>query len=223
MRYIQKNNRASIFEKWKKDKAVTQETAWKELHGEPKKDLKVSLLAEQQCLCAYCEARIDMGKMTIDHLVPKSKEPGSTFEYQNLLACCDGGSPAHEGGVSQQEGKGQKGKNESCNPKKENEILPLSPLFPEIGSQFTFTQREIQGISPEANKTIKILGLNCERLKNERESKVKGYLQPLRPNLGGFDEVISVEEAALLLERLEKEAIEFDSAVKYNLRKIAQR
>ncbi|MEM7657186.1 MAG: retron system putative HNH endonuclease [Bacteroidota bacterium] len=58
-----------------------------------KKALKLFLTQEQGSLCAYCGKKIQGGDDTsIEHLKPKSKHKTSTFDFNNLVASCMGGT-----------------------------------------------------------------------------------------------------------------------------------
>ena len=56
-----------------------------------KETIRVNLVAEQHCLCAYCMRRIwPDNRMVIEHFKPiKNKQ--YALDYQNMLGCCDGG------------------------------------------------------------------------------------------------------------------------------------
>lgn len=85
-----------------------------DMDSEIKEDLRKSLLKEQGHLCAYCMCRIhDMSDVKIEHY--EARTPENELQYHNLLAVCKGG----EGGplVSR-----------SCDTKKENRPIFISPL-----------------------------------------------------------------------------------------------
>ena len=53
------------------------------------KDIKEALLKETHKKCAYCESlitHIDYGD--IEHIIPKSKVPEKTFEWENVTIAC---------------------------------------------------------------------------------------------------------------------------------------
>jgi uncharacterized protein (TIGR02646 family) len=54
------------------------------------KELRDHLWDLQHGLCAYCERVLDPGKggSSIDHVVPKSRNPRGTFDYANLVLSC---------------------------------------------------------------------------------------------------------------------------------------
>jgi 5-methylcytosine-specific restriction endonuclease McrA len=44
------------------------------------------ILARDQHTCQYCQAEMAAAKLTLDHVIPKSRGGGNTWE--NLVACC---------------------------------------------------------------------------------------------------------------------------------------
>lgn len=53
-----------------------------------KHHISVHTLTEQGCLCAYCEALLEIGTTSIEHFVPKSRHREFTFEPLNLTSAC---------------------------------------------------------------------------------------------------------------------------------------
>ena len=57
-----------------------------------KKILRKQLISEQKGLCAYCMRRIfDDESTTIEHWLPIQESCESALQYENMMACCDGG------------------------------------------------------------------------------------------------------------------------------------
>lgn len=109
MRYIDKTNKEpEDFKRWKAahdaalqamyvDENVTGDDVWRYLDQERatfnKSQLKSSLVEEQGYICCYCGQRIFKDSNTrIEHCSPKSDNKALTYEYNNLLASCQGGS-----------------------------------------------------------------------------------------------------------------------------------
>lgn len=144
-----------------------------------KKELAEALLQEQGYLCAYCnrpihnewsnreeDPLVEKGdtRVVIDHLAPKSIDPRErTFDYGNLLASCKGGE------------KIPKPRQLYCDAKKGNRPITIHPLMPECEDAFVFTEAgEMIGSTPDANKTVEILGLSA--FNEQRKSIIQGYL-----------------------------------------------
>ena len=110
MRYIDKtDNEPEDFKVWKVDNAQTLEQWYQDPHTTTKKiwrlldrqrgaynkkRLRKHLLEEQGHICCYCGRRLTDHPSTsvIDHLWPKSKYMRRTYDYENLLLSCVGGS-----------------------------------------------------------------------------------------------------------------------------------
>lgn len=139
----------------------------------------------QQGLCCYCEQRlVDLsGKRValdyqVEHVLPKSGAVGRVLNWQNLaLACCGGTYPHHKDHSRQYRGAG----NISCGQTKGDEALAYDPrnlplLKPLItvgidGRLKVDAERCLAaGISQAAvADAIKLLNLDCERLRKTRE------------------------------------------------------
>lgn len=55
-----------------------------------RKSVRSFLVAEQNELCGYCERQISYETSHSEHIKPKSIFPQDTFNYENLIASCDG-------------------------------------------------------------------------------------------------------------------------------------
>ena len=54
--------------------------------------IRKQLIREQHGLCAYCMRRIyDNDSTVIEHRIPVNRDPRATLNYNNMMACCDGG------------------------------------------------------------------------------------------------------------------------------------
>lgn len=87
MRYIQKTTAPEAFSQEIAD--FTVDTAWNELHCKPA--LREYLRQEQYQLCAYCEGKLEDNNSHIEHIEPQERNPQRRFDYQNLIASCNGG------------------------------------------------------------------------------------------------------------------------------------
>lgn len=53
-------------------------------------DIKAALEAETHGKCAYCESKLKhIHHGDVEHIIPKSKEPQQTFEWDNLTLACE--------------------------------------------------------------------------------------------------------------------------------------
>lgn len=110
MLYIQKKSEPKRFLEYR----YQPNARFDDMDSDVKVQLREALLKEQGHLCAYCMCRIQgTGDVKIEHLTART--PENELEYHNLLAVCRGG----EGGVAAAR---------SCDTKKENRPMFISPL-----------------------------------------------------------------------------------------------
>jgi uncharacterized protein (TIGR02646 family) len=92
MRLINKNTPPASFQHYIKQKGAS----YKEIDDNVKVDLKKSLLEEQDYLCAYCQQKININNMKIEHHCEQSicngtnGQPDRRLDYTNLFAVCAG-------------------------------------------------------------------------------------------------------------------------------------
>ena len=110
----------------------------------------------------------------IEHFLPKDKDkfPQLQLDYTNLLASCRGGNLERSG---RQRYQGKKFPL-SCDAKKENRIIEVSPTDPSCETYFEYDEDgEIYGINAKAKWAIEILGLDNEFLNNQRKAAIDPY------------------------------------------------
>jgi len=212
MRHIRKKPSPQAFEDWKK---ANKPADWSDLMNEPihrendflyytKEELRSVLLIEQGHLCCYCQRRIENVESTvIEHLYPRNGEDkvqGKTkmFEYTNLMASCDGGALANR--ERNKKEPDTHSYPEYCDRSKQEKLLPLSPLEPEVESRFNYSITDdkvnIVGKDAEAISTIQeILNLNTPFLEKRRGEAIAGLIFEDQEKL----QIISIEEAKKLL------------------------
>ena len=168
--------------------------AWEKFgdNGDRKK-VREQLENVQDDLCAYCENSLE-DNAHIDHFEPKSRNRSLTFYWENLIVSC-----TH---------------NDSCGNKKANNFQTywINPYLTDPSGMFKFyTDGQIKGTTPDAEKTIKDFGLDCPRL----EEKRKGILSAYETN------ILAVAEFPDALEYfLEDEAKIFPTAHKQIAKKL---
>ncbi|MCC6281984.1 MAG: TIGR02646 family protein [Saprospiraceae bacterium] len=212
MRFIRKKPSPQAFEDWKR---ANKPADWSDLMNEPthreedvlyytKDELRSTLLAEQGHLCCYCQRRIENTESTvIEHLFPRNGEDkmqgkAKTFEYSNLMASCDGGALANRDRNKKE--PATPSYPEYCDRSKQEKLLPLSPLDPDVESRFTYSIADdkvnIVGKDPEAISTIQeILNLNTPFLEKRRGEAIAGLIFEDQEKL----QFISIETAKKLL------------------------
>lgn len=173
MKHIEKTAAPTAFLDWKirhgaSLQAIGQHAKllwqyWGHNHEGVKPILKEHLLADQGYICCYCMQRVVNDSSTvIEHLTPKTNDPlGLTFDFGNLLASCHG------------EGKTPRPKEMHCDGSKKAQQIFVSPLDTTCEQAFQFTLAgEVLAVTPNAQTTIAILGLDIKKLKNLREAAI---------------------------------------------------
>lgn len=146
------------------------------------------LHANQQGLCAYCEADLKENNRQIEHVIPKScADADWTLNFANYLLCCLGGTKTYAGEEDEYLPGAKNDGNISCGSKKGEKdprnglitphTLPRTPVlksFPHPDNGVCLSADEDacsnMGIDPHVvNATIEALGLNCARLRLSRQ------------------------------------------------------
>ena len=161
------------------DKIKSEDTTdlWK--NYKHKEEIRLDLLELQYGLCAYCENSLyTQLKYHIEHIAPKNIYPDLTFEYSNLILSCIDSDGLRDVKVDN---------TISCGHAKENKFnskLFIKPTFQDCEQYFWYKDNGEVISNPElnaedidkANYTIKLLKLNCNRLKRERKQIIlEGY------------------------------------------------
>ncbi|MDM8525380.1 hypothetical protein QUF80_18595 [Desulfococcaceae bacterium HSG8] len=81
---------------------------------EVKEKIRISLLAEQGHLCAYCMQRISEGTMKVEHWQCQRHFPERQLDWQNMLGVCPGN-------------QGLPGNSQTCDTRKGDADLCLNP------------------------------------------------------------------------------------------------
>lgn len=180
MIYIQKGKEPIAFTRWKKKH---QKATYNNLHGKAMLALRNALLQEQGFICCFCGRAI--GKINLNihqiiqkslnkgdehnisnaHIVPQSKDPLRTLDYNNICASCDTRKYSNE---------------KHCDAKQGGDDLPISPLQKDCLSFFSFNSDgtikanhlKPQSDQQKATDTIETLGLNDSVLNLEREKRI---------------------------------------------------
>lgn len=179
MKWIQKHSSPPDFEQWKADfqAAHGRRPTYDDLKGTPKKNLKSVLIAEQGHICCYCMARISADTSHIEHFVPRAesrRDPHSVMAadnqlgYENLFVSCEG-----EEKDGQWDGR-------HCGRIKDNEgtAMLASPTDPAVSSYFSYDVKgNIQGLTPEAMTTVRVLNLQDIALIRHRRKAIFSFLK----------------------------------------------
>ncbi len=153
--------------------------------GASYRELVEKLVDLQHWLCAYCEIDIRETDRQVEHVIPRSDPLGGAaraLEPDNLIACCKGGTLQTDNPMrrldpvkhnrSCGEAKGGRVDSDFVDPR----TLPVMPSLTRvyfngrIGADVEACKRF--GIfADKVEKTIRVLGLNVERLRRIREHR----------------------------------------------------
>ena len=143
------------------------------------------LVETQHGLCGYCEIDIEARDRQVEHVIPQSDPlhgAAHALDHGNMIACCKGGTLLSDDDARRLD---PVRRNRSCGEAKgdlvdADFIDPRTlPLLPSI-TRVNFDGRieayaaacDCCGILVDkVERTIQILGLNCERLRRARENR----------------------------------------------------
>lgn len=140
----------------------------------------------QQGLCIYCEQRLvdAAGALVpmdyqVEHVIPKTGAVGQVLDWKNLaLACCGGTYPHHDDHSRKYMTK----ENTSCGQQKDSSVLPCDPrsmpLLAPLVKVGLDGKLEVDAahcaaagaLQDKVDDAIKLLNLDCERLRKARQS-----------------------------------------------------
>ncbi len=163
-----------------------------------RKELTEALLIEQGFICCYCNRRLQVDKVTLEHLETQTENPDKVLVYDNLMASCDGG-------YTQTQGEKIKIKSAFCNNRRGSLPIYVHPLQIDCATKFYFNVEngEIKGKNESAQTTINNLNLACDYLNDERKAVISGFIFDNPED--EFSDFIAPEEARLLIAKLEQQ------------------
>ena len=167
MKYIEKQSPPDVYKQY----ACRRGSSFKDLSNpnnrEIKSCLRNSLLMEQGYICCYCGQEINEDNSVIEHLKNKDYHPNLQLDYSNLACSCKGGQD-------------KRAKNPQyplyCDANKGNLDIFIYPVDSVCESKFEFDDEgNIFGLDESSKKTIQVLNLNNEKLKNQRKNAIDAY------------------------------------------------
>jgi uncharacterized protein (TIGR02646 family) len=141
-----------------------------------------SLRDEQHDVCCYCELAIAEDDSHIEHLAPRSVDPGQTYDYGNLAASCNGGTVDHCGHFKDDRHRNPNSRYDVvrfCRPhdpptSRLFRYLPNGDVAPARGLSLQEQQKAVY--------MIEYLGLTCSRLTGRRHAHARALIQTLGSN-----------------------------------------
>jgi uncharacterized protein (TIGR02646 family) len=144
--------------------ASTPSASFDDLRSSCGPAIRNQLLREQHGLCAFCCDRL--GSATrIAHVVPQSEDQTKSTSFSNFVLSCNT----------------QSMKEQSCDVAQGDQTLPVTPLQPHVESLFDFKiSGQVSGTNDHASETIRILALDCGRLRQARRTAILAAIEQKR-------------------------------------------
>lgn len=179
-----------------KTKHISKINNWDDMndHYEVKQELREHMLLEEQNFkCPYCESLIyDESEGNIEHIRPKDKFKELYLDYNNFLTSC-------RSSYSCDNFKGSKWDENFINPVLED---PRDYFTYDLYSGEIIPKSDDKMIKEKAEKTIEILNLNHNNLKNKRRNFIKMLSKLKREDFEFIEEQESLLKYYLELELL---------------------
>lgn len=178
-----------------------------------------ALAKRQHGLCGYCENTLLAGDRQVEHVKPQSKFPMLAIDHENMIVCCQGGSPSSSAReIREDEARflPPAKDNLSCGTAKGNawddglldpRRLPPAPslIVAYVDGRLEPDRNACAQVDADPSKvehTIEVLGLNVRRLRRARERRWSMLRQLWRDRC---------EDPALVLKGAEVELLPSDT------------
>jgi uncharacterized protein (TIGR02646 family) len=182
------------------EKNASESKKWKSFkRNRAYNSVRETLVIDQKGLCAYCEIDLHPSDRCVEHFIPRhqsTRENNYDLDWQNMLANCKGGMENID--ISEEENErriSQPPNRVACCSAAKDGFIPdgklLNPLELPTSRLFRFSSLDGE-IRPDENIcekvgipieyvqfTIQKLGLNVQRLKNERVAIISEITEEL--------------------------------------------
>lgn len=141
-----------------------------------------SLVGLQHGLCGYCEIDLIEGDRQVEHVIPRNKAPDRDLDAENMIACCQGGASDDSDVRGDRErfsppdascghAKGNIVDPQFIDPRTVPDLPSLTRVRPDGQIEADTDACAAAGWSADSvEKTIRILGLNVQRLQTARRA-----------------------------------------------------
>ena len=139
-----------------------------------------SLVGLQHGLCGYCEIDLVEGDRQVEHVIPRNKAPDRDLDAENMIACCRGGASDDSDVRGDRErfsppdascghAMGNTDDPEFVDPRTVPDLPSLTRVRPDGQIEAdTGACADARWSADSVEKTIRILGLNVQRLQKTR-------------------------------------------------------
>ncbi len=177
-----KSEPAELIQLRRKVEKTGRPAVYEDLQNPEKVKVLKKLIKEQGGICAYCMCRISAeknGGATIEHIVPRSRNPKLGLDYKNMVAVCPGNREASDE------------KDKSCDASRGNKDMLLNPCEKDTLRRIYYSNsgRIYSTDGNEQQDLDDALHLNSARdLVRRRKSALDGMLKVIDKNHSGDKE-----------------------------------
>lgn len=126
-------------------------------------DIRNSCLEEQHYLCAYCCNRVEYNSSHNEHIMPRHTYPQLSMTYTNFVASCNG--------------------KDHCGDGKKAYLLSITPLMDACETDIKYYLSGVAvGLNENGRDTVKVLGLDTEKLIAVRKELVNSLIYSIGEN-----------------------------------------
>lgn len=134
-------------------KSRHQKRHYSDLNAEERQSIREHCFVEQKGLCAFCCAPMGENRGRNAHLQSQSRFPQYSLDWNNIVLSCEN--------------------RKHCDRCQDTKSLPITPLMEACETDFMFyTSGKVKGLTPEAEETIRNLGLDDPILKAKRKKAI---------------------------------------------------
>ena len=170
MRPIVRSAEPPPFAEWKAKGSSDWQPTWGNFQGPEKPQVLETLMRDQGFVCCYCERRVSVRNVHIEHLQSRHAAPHLALEFANFLACCQRELPKEIKAPVH------------CGHLKGDKPLDVHPLMRDSRAFFIFDSEG--GIRPSddparsgaAQRAIETLGLGISKLSAMRRGAIDGAI-----------------------------------------------
>ena len=137
MREISKRDEPALLTAWKH---VNPHARYRDLPARERREIRITCIAEQFGLCAYCCQSIGVDAAHNEHVDAQDTAPNRTLDCSNIVASCQ--TP------------------NQCGHGRGTQFLPLTPLMAECETELKFyLSGRVEGLTERAKTSISALNL----------------------------------------------------------------
>lgn len=147
---------------------------WDAFAGQPcHAAVTTALREEQHQLCCYCESELLDGDCHVEHVEPRSANPGRTYDYDNLAASCNGGAIEHCGHFKDNHHRNRSHRYDPARFVPPHDTRVTNLFRYRLDGSLDATEELDANLAASASYMIGYLGLGCPRLTERRKAHAR--------------------------------------------------